>query len=112
MSEKHNGWANYNTWLVYTWMNNDEDSQKFFTEMVKEVYTVAEDQQYFTKQEEAVIMMAERLKEYFEEQMYFEGKTMYGLISGLMRDMLHGALSEVDWHEIASHSVEDMELTA
>lgn len=108
MTEKHNGWANYNTWLVYTWMNNDEDSQKFFTEMVKDVYTVAEDQEYFTKQEEAVIMMAERLKEYFEDKMYFEAESM----SSLMRDMLNSAISDVDWHEIASHSVEDMELTA
>lgn len=108
MSEKHNGWANYNTWLVYTWMNNDPESQMFFAYMTKEVYTVAEDQQYFTKQEEAVIMMAERLKGYFEDRMYNEADCM----SSLMRDMLYGAMSEVDWHEIASHSVEDMGLTA
>lgn len=106
MSEKHNGWANYNTWLIYTWMNNDEDSQKFFTEMVKDAYTMAEEQQYFTKEEEAIIILAEDLKYHFVDNYEIED------VNGIYHDLLMSALSDVDWHEIASHSMKDMELTA
>lgn len=104
MSDKHNGWANYETWIVYTWMNNDPESQKFFAEMVKEAYSTAEEQEYFTKEEEAVILLAEYLKDHFEDNYELED------VDGVYHDLIMGALSSVDWHEIAKNSMELMEV--
>ena len=102
MSEKHNGWANYETWIVYTWMNNNPESQQFFAEMVEEAYNTAEEQQYFTKEEETVILLAEYLKDHFEDNYELEN------VTGLYDDLIMSALSNVDWHEIAQHSIEDI----
>ena len=102
MSEKHNGWANYETFIVYTWMNNEQAFQRMFMNMWKESYEQAGERDYFTKEEEAVIIMAERLKEHFEELMYKSCDD----IPGVLKDLLNGALSDVDWWEIAQHSTE------
>ena len=106
MSEKHNGWANYETFIVYTWMNNEEKFQRLFMNMWEESYEQAKEQPYFTKEEEAVVIMAENLKSYFEDWMY----NTCDDIPGVFKDLLNGALSDVDWHEIASHSAEGMEV--
>ena len=29
MSERYNGWTNYETWLVNLWMDNEQGSQEF-----------------------------------------------------------------------------------
>ena len=102
MSEKHNGWTNYETFIVYTWMNNTPEFQRFFMSMWGESYEQAKEQPYFTKEEEAVIIMAENLKSYFEDWMYDTCDD----IPGVFKDLLNGALSDVDWHEIAQHSTE------
>ena len=106
MSEKHNGWANYETFIVFSWMNNTPEFQRFFMNMWRESYGQAGERDYFTKEEEAVIIMSEKLKEYFEDWMYNESEDM----SGVFKDLLNGALSDVDWWEIASHSQEEMEV--
>lgn len=104
--EKHNGWANYETWIVYTWMNHNELLQKRFSNMVLNAFLEAVPSEHFTKDEEAVIILSEKLKEFFEDWMYDESES----ISGVFKDLLHGALSDVDWWEIASHSMEEMEV--
>ena len=106
MSEKHNGWTNYETFIVYTWMNNEPEFQRFFMNMWKESYQQAGEQEYFTKEEEAVIIMSEKLKEHFEDWMFNSCDD----IPGVFKDLLNGALSDVDWWEIASHSQEAMEV--
>jgi len=106
MSDReYNGWANYETWLVNLWMDNEQGSQEFFREQAREIYDAAKPKPNpgFTQAQLARIRFADWLKEYHEENRP-EMPTC-----GLYYDLLSGALSEVNWNEIARHYIEAIE---
>lgn len=100
--EKYNGYANYETWLVSVWIDNDQGSIDFWVDVAKHHYNIAEDRKYFTKREEAVISFAEDMKQWYEDNTpeYSDD------ISGLWSDMINAALAIVDWHELATKYME------
>jgi hypothetical protein len=109
MSEKtYNGWTNYETWNVKLWMDNDQGSDRYYRELAQEVYDAAEatTRPAFTKEERATLDLSERLKDEYESAMadWLEesNKTV-----GVWADLLGAALSEVNWHEIAGHYIEE-----
>lgn len=78
-----NGWANYPTFAVGIWFDNDERLQGECTRICEERGTVA--------------ASAGALKELLEEE-------IDGLGDGTVaRDLLDYAIACVDWHEIAEH---------
>ena len=102
MTERYNGYHNYETWLVKVWIDNDQGNVEYWVEQAQDLYTNhAEDTKYFTKREEAIILLSESMKEYYEDRMP-EGDD----IGGLWSDLLHSALSDVDWHELAGMIME------
>jgi hypothetical protein len=87
----YNGWTNYETWLVNIWVDNDE--KLYF--MKKHIIN---NHDWTNKACELSLL----LQETFEKQ-----ADNTGLEVGLMSDLLNGALSAVNWYELAEHYITD-----
>lgn len=83
---KYNGWANYETWAVKLWMDNDHGLYSLIQEE-KENY------------EDQVHEFSEHLSDLVED--------MTPEVEGMFSDLLNNALSKVDWYEIAESILND-----
>lgn len=90
-TNEYNGWTNYETWVVKLWMDNEEGSQSYWSEIAEEHLKVDGDN--------AAWGLAERLKEEHSEAL--------PEVIGFASDLLGAAMSEVNWHEIAESLLED-----
>lgn len=97
--KEYNGWYNYETWLVGLWIDNEEGSYNYWREMAQEVYDDARADRTFTKEERAALDLSESLKQHFELEQ--------PEVTGFWADMLNAAMSEVNWHEIAEHYIDE-----
>lgn len=98
----YNGWTNYETWNVALWIDNEQGSYNHWREQARHCYKWASDRGTgLTKKEQAVIDLAQLLKDAVNEDAPDLGASMYA-------DLLNAALSEVNWQEIAGHWVDDM----
>jgi len=88
MSEKYNGWTNYETWAVKLWMDND-GSGEYWTELAADAGA-------------GVWGMSKQLKEHYEDAVPVELDAV-----GWAADLLGAALSAVNWEEIAGHIIDD-----
>ena len=83
----YNGWKNYETWLVGLWFSDSYN--EYFLEQFRDgdlTQTVTGDD----------------VREYVQDYVDNDINTENGFIS----DLVNGALSEVDWAELADH-IED-----
>jgi hypothetical protein len=112
MNEKtYNGWTNYETWNVKLWMDNDEGSQGYWTEQAEEAYNSSESDSCFNKEDRAALTaltLAESIKDEYENalQDILENAKIQ---ASVWADLFGAALSEVNWHEIASSLVSEVE---
>jgi len=83
--KKHQGWANYETWAVSLWLNNEESSYKYWHREARTAPDV----------ESLVDQMKEEISDEAPE------------LEGLWADLLGAALSEVNWYEIAEEFYEE-----
>lgn len=93
---RHNGWTNYETWAVNLWMDNQQSTQNYWAaEAVASL-----------RQDDPVSHLAGRIREEHEAA---ASELMEPLNDGCgpLADLLNGALSEVNWHEIAQHWIDD-----
>lgn len=112
MSEdnRYNGWTNYETWLANLWIDNDQGSQEYWRERAETAMELALenglecDWPDWSYQRQAASDLAEEMKESHEEAMD-ELK-----LDGFFADMLRGAMSEIDWREIAQHYTDDIKV--
>ncbi len=83
--EQYNGWPNFETWLINTWIDNDRHSYNFWRERSQDTlpYELAYD-----------------LKNYICDNAPTNNSNMYS-------DLLSAALSRVDWVEVARHIMEE-----
>jgi|694.fasta_scaffold09120_23 hypothetical protein len=108
----YNGWTNYETWVVNLWMDNQEGTYDYWREVAEDVYNnEAEEQKHFTKMEDAVGILADRLKNDHEDKKDDILESVE-LTSSVWADLLGAALSEVNWREIAEHLLENVEVDA
>lgn len=90
----YNGWENYETWVVNLWIGNSYSSYHWWKTEVEERLEVED---YDT---DAVVQeIAEQLKEDIESQM--------PEVYGMYKDLLLGAMSEVNYGEIATAWVKE-----
>jgi hypothetical protein len=96
----YNGWTNYETWNVALWIGNEQHSEETTRGMAKDAYTKAVADSYQSREERAVGILAVGIKEAVEVNMPDMGASMF-------TDLLNAALSEVNWHEIAQHYIDE-----
>lgn len=107
-SKRYNGWTNYETWNVKLWMDNDEGSYRHYGALAQEVYDDSEADKNFTREERATLTLSDRLKDEYEESMQTWLDESHRAAS-VWADLLGAALSEVNWHEIAEHLIDDVD---
>lgn len=92
MSEEkgYQGWPNYETLAVASWIDNEESSQDYWNERATEIQSA-----------HPTIDLADELKEAFEEGNSLEE-------AGVYTDLLNSALGEVDWYEIAKSIIANL----
>jgi hypothetical protein len=94
-NKSYNGYTNYETWNVGLWIDNEQGSYNYVYSLASECFEDAEEDRYNSKEENAIIKLAEQIKNYVEEMNPLTDDT--SLFSGL----LNAALGEVDWYDIA-----------
>jgi len=83
-------------------MSNDQGSDSYWNETAQEVYSDAEANKTFTREERATLDLSDRLKHEHEQAQPDLGATLW-------TDLLGAAMSEVNWYEIAEHYVADVD---
>jgi hypothetical protein len=102
--QSYNGWSNYETWCVNLWLTNEEGSDSYCRELAQQCIEDAfdEDNDDATIQDAATQAMAGQLESYHDEFM--------PEVSGVFKDLLMASLGAVNWHEIASNFVAEVEI--
>jgi hypothetical protein len=97
----YQGWANYETWVVALWLDNDQGSYEYWREVLDELrseeggFRSEYDPESVSDEDLVKRELADRLKADHEEAM--------PEVDGVYADLLNAALSEVDWREIAEN---------
>ena len=103
VNQKYNGWVNYETWLVNLWLGDDSSSYEYWREAALEAIKNAKDDKTFSKIERATLDLMDRLKDEIEESSPCQDASLY-------TDLMGAAISEVNYHEIAEHMINDLEV--
>jgi len=100
----YNGWTNYETWNAALWMG--EGSAEYWAEQAQECFDDAEACDTFSRAENAAFALAERMEADSDERT----EELAG-VTGMYADLLNAALSQINWHEIARHYIDDCDQT-
>lgn len=92
----YNGWKNYETWAVNLHLSNDQDVYNAILEVTRES----------NEGEYPRVRVADAIKEWIEDWFEPTFEDSVSLAANLMHDLIGGALSSVDWIEIADHWIE------
>lgn len=103
MSEKYNGWTNYETWAANLWI---DEGRNYYVERAGEVYAESKADKPFTREERAALDLADILKDEHEEAAQDMLESAKATAS-LFADILNAGLKEINWYEIAQHLVEE-----
>lgn len=102
---RYNGWTNYETWLAKVWIDNVEADQRYWQEAAEEA--VANNRDESCPDGAAIRELAENMQSAHEESM----NENLDLPEGFFRDLLTGALSSVNWSEIAKTFIDDVDVS-
>lgn len=90
-TKEHNGWTNYETWLVNVWLSNDQGTSDYVQALVVE----AKGKPSLAFR---IVCLLDALHNFVVEMVGEEcGST------GLARDLMNAALAEVNWRELATN---------
>jgi hypothetical protein len=93
----YNGWSNYETWAAALWIDNEQGSYAYSRELVAEAAEGSET---------PTVDAADALKEWAEETWI---DPVLEDVATMAVDLLRGAFSEIDWHEIAGGYLSELE---
>jgi len=100
VSDSYNGYANYKTWNVGLWIDNNEGLYNHVTEEALEFYRDNDDDDG-----QAAIDLAEWLESFFAEEEALKSEYQPSVHS----DLLSHAWGMVDWHELADGYIGELE---
>ena len=92
MTERYNGWTNYETWCANLWL--DQDSE-YWRESVQDIVS---EQGY--DREDSTYELSRVMESYHDE---FAPAT-----EGMYADLLNASMSRINWYEIAGHYVDEV----
>lgn len=92
----YNGWTNYETWCL----NVHYDGA--YQEDAERIYNESESDKLFSKEVNAQHELADFIKQSIEEEQLPDIDTMF------YSDLLNGAISEINFLEIAGHYIEEL----
>lgn len=93
----YNGWKNYETWAVGMYLDGNYTGAGTY----EAILDLARDEVERGDQANAHSLAA-RIKDYVECWETDE------IANGIVADLLNAALSEVDWHELATHKIAEV----
>lgn len=94
----YNGWRNYETWAANLHITNDQGSVNYWEDAAREAIDEATNDRTFTRRENALFALRDRLKQEYEEGVPF--------VEGMYEDLLWAALKAINWQEIARHMID------
>lgn len=102
---EYQGWKNYETWAVALWIDNERSDYEYWREVAEELKRQVEEEgsssEHWSPEESVKYDLANTLKESFEEAHPLADQP------SVWSDLLSGALSEVNWDEIAESFLEE-----
>lgn len=103
-SHGYNGWANYPTWCVALWIDNEEHLYRAWRDVATDCWDELRPEATFVeKKHEAIYELATRLKDHFEmSQEDLE-------LTGWWSDLMSFSLGLVEWSEVAKAILEGAE---
>lgn len=114
MSDGYNGWANYPTWNVALWINNDQGWQESVHEGLRQVADeyrdpecgACDDGETHPVGDYPAYLAGSAVRENVLE--VIDGWDTDGQPAGLAADLLGWALDQVDWDEIGAAFLADV----
>ena len=107
---ERNGYTNFETWIAAHWIDNDEGSQGMARELTRATLERARAGEYRSQHTPASLTdgdlarhrLADELRAWVEMTPE-EGGFVPDIGSSLAADLLNGALSEIDYYDLARH---------
>jgi hypothetical protein len=103
--DTYNGWTNWETWLVNLWIDNDQGLYEHCLMLAREEISantaLADGSIHPLNKKLSAINLSGILREQFDE--------WAPDVEGLYRDLMNGALRDVNYLEIATHLSERVE---
>lgn len=94
MPTTYNGWPNRETWLVFVWVMNDEQSYRYWREATRLI------KRQKSTDSERLCALASQL----EREL---GDADEPIKSGMLKDLAQHALGMVEWGKLAESLLED-----
>ena len=99
MSNKYNGWSNYETWNFKLWLDNDEDLHNYIIGEIKKIKEIG------TSHIHEVSEVSNFLRSYIDDNV---PNLNLSDKNGFYQDILSGGLREINTHEVAESYLEDL----